>query len=69
MNVYPDTSTVIKRYHKEVGSAELLAVLRAHAHDLILTVADITRTEFHLSLRIRLNTMRLILLICFELVT
>lgn len=47
MNVYLDTSAVIKLYHKEVGSDELLAFLRSHAHDLILTVADITRTEFH----------------------
>lgn len=47
MNVFLDTSAVIKLYHKEVGSDALLAFLRSHAHDLILTVADITRTEFH----------------------
>lgn len=47
MNVYLDTSGIIKLYHKEVGSDELLAFLRSYAHDLILTVADITRTEFH----------------------
>jgi predicted nucleic acid-binding protein len=47
MNVFLDTSAVIKLYHKEVGSDELLAFLHSYAHDLILTVADITRTEFH----------------------
>jgi predicted nucleic acid-binding protein len=47
MNVYLDTSAVIKLYHKEVGSDELLAFLNTHAHDLILTLADITRIEFH----------------------
>ena len=47
MNVYLDTSAVIKLYHWEVGSDELLAFLRGNADDLILTVADITRTEFH----------------------
>jgi predicted nucleic acid-binding protein len=47
MNVFLDTSAVIKLYHKEVGSGELLAFLNAHTHDLILTISDITRTEFH----------------------
>ena len=56
MNVFPDTSAVIKLYHKEVGSDELPAFLNAHAHDLILTISDITRTEFH-SRRQRGNTM------------
>jgi len=50
MNVYLDTSAVIKLYHREVGSDELLAFLRCNADDLILTVADITRTEFHSAL-------------------
>ena len=47
MNVFLDTSAVIKLYHKEVGSDELLALLNAQAHDLILPITDITRTEFH----------------------
>ena len=47
MNVFLDSSAVIKLYHKEIGSDELLAFLNAQAHDLILTISDITRTEFH----------------------
>ncbi|MCP4398181.1 MAG: type II toxin-antitoxin system VapC family toxin [bacterium] len=47
MNVFLDTSAAIKLYHKEVGSDELLAFLNAQAHDLILTISDITHTEFH----------------------
>lgn len=56
MNVYLDTSAVIKLYHKEVGSDELLAFLRSHADDLILTVADITRAEFHSAFLRRVRT-------------
>lgn len=47
MNVYLDTCAVIKLYHDEAGSQELLALLNSHAQDLVLTVADIARTEFH----------------------
>ncbi len=47
MNFFLDTSVVIKLYHKETGSEELLAVLTSHASDLVLTIADITRIEFH----------------------
>jgi predicted nucleic acid-binding protein len=56
MNVYLDTSAVIKLYHREVGSDELLAFLRGNADDLILTVADITRTEFHSAFLRRVRT-------------
>ncbi len=56
MNVYLDTSAVIKRYHQEIGSDELLALLRSHADNLILTVADITRTEFHSAFLRRVRT-------------
>lgn len=56
MNVYLDTSAVIKLYHREIGSEELLAFLQRHADDLILTVADITRTEFHSAFLRRVRT-------------
>jgi predicted nucleic acid-binding protein len=57
MNVYLDTCAVIKLYHQEAGSKELLALLNSHAHDLILTISDITRTEFHSAFlrRVRMN--------------
>jgi len=47
MNVYLDTSAVIKLYYREVGSEELIAFLRRYADNLVITMADITRTEFH----------------------
>ncbi len=56
MNVYLDTSAVIKLYHKEMGSDELLAFLRHNTGNLILTVADITRTEFHSAFLRRVRT-------------
>ena len=56
MNVYLDTSAVIKLYHREVGSDELLAFLRYYADDLILSMADITRAEFHSAFLRRVRT-------------
>jgi hypothetical protein len=49
MNVYLDTSAVVKLYYKEAGSESLLAFLRPYADDLILTMADITKTVFRLT--------------------
>ncbi|MBF0451300.1 MAG: type II toxin-antitoxin system VapC family toxin [Candidatus Magnetomorum sp.] len=56
MNVYLDTSALIKLYHCENGSKELLAFLQQNADDLILTIADITRTEFHSAFLRRVRT-------------
>ncbi len=56
MNVYLDTSAVIRLYHREAGSDELVTFLRRHATDLIITVADITRTEFHSAFLRRVRT-------------
>ncbi|MBF0121418.1 MAG: type II toxin-antitoxin system VapC family toxin [Desulfobacterales bacterium] len=56
MNVYLDTSAVIKLYHREIGSEQLLNFLKCHGNDLILTVSDITRTEFHSAFLRRVRT-------------
>ncbi|KPA18239.1 hypothetical protein MHK_001535 [Candidatus Magnetomorum sp. HK-1] len=56
MNVYLDTSALIKLYHYEIGSKELLAFLQQNKDDLILTIADITRTEFHSAFLRRVRT-------------
>lgn len=56
MNVFLDTCAVIKLYHREDGSDKLLAFLNSHAHDMILTVSDITRTEFHSAFLRRVRT-------------
>jgi predicted nucleic acid-binding protein len=61
MNVYLDTSAVIKLYYREVGSEELIAFLRRYADHLIITMADITRTEFHSAFlrRVRMGEIQL----------
>lgn len=56
MNSYLDTSAVVKLYHQELGSDALLSYLREHANDLILSVSDITRTEFHSAFLRRVRT-------------
>jgi predicted nucleic acid-binding protein len=56
MNIYLDTSAVIKLYYREVGSEELLAFLRRYADHLILTMADLTRIEFHSAFLRRVRT-------------
>jgi uncharacterized protein len=56
MNVYLDTSAVVKLYYKEAGSENLLAFLKLYTDDLILTVADISKTEFHSALLRRVRT-------------
>jgi predicted nucleic acid-binding protein len=38
MNVYLDTSAVIKLYYREVGSEELIAFLRRYTDHLIITM-------------------------------
>ncbi len=57
MHVVLETSAVITLYHNDVGSDERLAFLNASAHDLIVTMSDITRTEFHAAFlrRVRLK--------------
>jgi len=56
MNVYLDTSALIKLYHREIGSETLLTFLRRQAEHLMLTIADLTRTEFHSALLRRVRT-------------
>ncbi|CAN2042587.1 PIN domain-containing protein [Candidatus Magnetomoraceae bacterium gMMP-15] len=56
MNVYLDTSAVVKLYHYETGSEKLLKFLQHNAADLILTIADITLTEFHSAFLRRVRT-------------
>lgn len=61
MNIYLDTSAVIKLYHREIGSEELLTFLRRSAADLIITTADITRIEFHSAFLRRVRTGEIVL--------
>lgn len=57
MNIFLDTSALIKLYHKENGSFELYNLLKNNSSDLVIIVSDITQTEFHSAFmrRIRMN--------------
>ena len=47
MNLFLDTSAIIKLYHKENGSEELVDLLLQYEEDLVLTISDICKIEFH----------------------
>jgi len=46
MNLFFDTSAVVKLYHKETGTNNLINSLRHHSDNLTLLIADISRLEF-----------------------
>jgi uncharacterized protein len=47
MNLFLDSSALVKLYHSETGTDRLSALLATNADDLILTIADISLLEFH----------------------
>jgi predicted nucleic acid-binding protein len=47
MNLFLDSSALVKLYHSETGTERLSALLATNADDLILTIADISLLEFH----------------------
>ena len=47
MNLFFDTSAFLKLYHEESGSEKLTNFLFAHSKDLIITISDLTKIEFH----------------------
>jgi uncharacterized protein len=47
MNLYLDTSALIKLYHAEAGTENLVALLDKYAEDLVLTISDIAMIEFY----------------------
>ncbi len=57
MNLFLDTSAVVKLYHQEKGTDALSSFLQQNAKDLILLIADITKLEFHSAIlrRVRLG--------------
>ncbi len=56
MNLFLDTSAVIKLYHKENGSEELVDILLQYEEDLVLTISDICKIEFHSAFLRRVRT-------------
>ncbi|MFQ5771587.1 MAG: type II toxin-antitoxin system VapC family toxin [bacterium] len=61
MNLFLDTSAVVKLYHHEEGTDNLLNFLKQYSTDLILTISDITKIEFHSAIlkRVRMNEIEL----------
>ncbi|MGB5156440.1 type II toxin-antitoxin system VapC family toxin [Desulfobacterium sp. N47] len=47
MNLYLDSNALIKLYHEEAGTNELVKLLDENEDNLILTIADITKIEFY----------------------
>ena len=56
MTLYLDTSALIKLYHEESGTENLIKLIHQSADDLIITIADITLIEFHSALLKRVRT-------------
>lgn len=47
MNLYLDSNALIKLYHTEAGTGNLVELLKDNADDLVLTISDIARIEFY----------------------
>ena len=47
MNLYLDSNALVKLYHQEAGSEKLIKLLNKDADNLVLTIADIAKIEFH----------------------
>jgi len=61
MNLFVDTSALIKIYHQEVGSQNLINSLYRHADNLVITITDLSRIECYSALmkRVRIKEMAL----------
>lgn len=47
MNLFIDTSALVKLYHQETGTENITVLLNHSAKDLIMTISDITKIELH----------------------
>ena len=47
MNLFLDTNAIVKLYHMELGTENLLKFLYTYINYLIITISDITKIEFH----------------------
>ena len=61
MNLFVDTSALVKLYHHEAGTEAFTDLLNQYAGDLVITIADLTRIEFHSAFlkRVRINEIAL----------
>ncbi len=56
MNLFLDTSAVIKLYHEEEGSESLIDLIAEFDEDVILTISDVCKIEFHSAFLRRVRT-------------
>ncbi len=56
MTLFIDTSALVKLYHKEAGTENIVTLFHKYAGDLVLAIADITIIEFHSALLKRVRT-------------
>jgi predicted nucleic acid-binding protein len=56
MNLFTDTSALVKLYHEEPGTENLSEFIHAHADDLVITISDLTEIEFHSAFLKRVRT-------------
>jgi uncharacterized protein with PIN domain len=47
MNLFIDTSALVKLYHDELGTESLTKFLYSHSENLIITISDLSKIEFH----------------------
>ncbi len=47
MHLFLDSNALVKLYHAEAGTENLLYLLNENANDLILTISYISKIEFH----------------------
>jgi uncharacterized protein len=47
MNIFLDTNAIVKLYHKEHGTTNLNNFIEDNKDDLILTITDLSKLEFH----------------------
>lgn len=56
MNLFLDTNAVIKLYHEEHGTDNLLNLIGEFENDVIITISDICKIEFHSAFLRRVRT-------------
>ncbi|MCD6184728.1 MAG: type II toxin-antitoxin system VapC family toxin [Deltaproteobacteria bacterium] len=72
MHLFLDSNALVKLYHTETGTENLVNLLKENAYDLILTIADISKIEFRSAFLKRVRTKEIELEIvkeaffCFE---
>ena len=56
MHLFLDSNALVKLYHAETGTENLVCLLKENAYDLILTIADISKIEFRSAFLKRVRT-------------